>query len=55
MRKGKWAAAGGEYTVAAYVFHVIVSPDTQRDAAERLAREIVARLAGLKPLELNED
>jgi len=48
-------AAEGEYTVAAYVFHVIVSPDTQRDAAERLAREIVARLAGLKPLELNED
>lgn len=47
-------AAEGEYTVAAYVFHVIVSPDTQRDAAERLAREIVARLAGLQPLK-NED
>jgi len=47
--------AEGEYTVAAYVFHVIVSPDTQRDAAERLAREIVARLAGLKPLDLAEE
>lgn len=46
--------AEGEYTVAAWVFHVIVSPDTQRDAAERLAREVVARLAGLQPLK-NED
>ena len=55
MRKGKWAAAGGEYTVAAYVFHVIVSPDTQRDAAERLAREVVARLAGLQPLKDGDD
>ncbi|MCU0584024.1 MAG: hypothetical protein MUE57_09325 [Syntrophales bacterium] len=47
--------AEGEYSVAAYVFHVIVFPDTQRDAAERLAREIVARLAGLKPLDLAEE
>jgi len=43
--------AEGEYTVAAYIFHVIVFPDTQQDSAERLAREIVARLTGLKPLE----
>jgi hypothetical protein len=47
--------AEGEYTVAAYVFHVIVFPDTQRDAAERLAREIVERLTGLKPLESKEN
>lgn len=47
--------AEGEYTVAAYVFHVIVFPDTQRDAAERLAREIVEKLAGLKPLDSKED
>lgn len=47
--------AEGEYTVAAYLLHVIVLPDTQRDAAERLAREIVARLAGLEPLELTDE
>lgn len=47
--------AQGEYTVAAYVFHVIVFPDTQRDAAERLAGEIVERLAGLTPLDIKED
>jgi hypothetical protein len=47
--------AEGEYTVAAWVLHVIVAPDTQQDAAERLAQEIVSRLAGLKPLELRED
>ena len=47
--------AEGEYTVAAYLFHVVVSPDTQRDAAERMAREIVERLAGLKPLDIKED
>jgi hypothetical protein len=46
--------AEGEYTAAGYILTVIVSPDTQRDAAERLAREIVARLTGLQPLE-NED
>ena len=55
MRKGKWAAAEGEYTVAAWVLHVVVAPDTQQDAAERLAQEIVTRLAGLKPLDLKED
>ena len=47
--------AEGEYTVAAYLFHVVVSPDTQRDAAERMAREIVEKLAGLKPLDIKED
>lgn len=46
--------AEGKYTAAGYILTVIVSPDTQWDAAERLAREIVARLAGLQPLE-NED
>ena len=47
--------AEGEYTVAAWVLHVVVAPDTQQDAAERLAQEIVTRLAGLKPLDLKED
>jgi len=47
--------AEGEYTVAAYIFHVIVFPDTQRDATERLAREIVVRLADLQPLEDKDD
>lgn len=47
--------AEGEYTVVAYIFHVVVLPDTQRDAAERLAREIVVRLAGLQPLEDKDD
>jgi len=46
--------AEGEYTVT-WVLHVVVAPDTQQDAAERLAQEIVTRLAGLKPLELKED
>ncbi|MGE5855538.1 MAG: hypothetical protein ACM34C_03155 [Syntrophaceae bacterium] len=47
--------AEGEYTVAAWVLHVVVAPDTQQDATERMAREIIERLAGLKPLELKED
>ena len=47
--------AEGEYTVVAYLLHVVVSPDTQRDAAERLAREIVARLAGLQPLDISSE
>lgn len=47
--------AEGQYTVAAWVLHVVVAPDTQQDAAERLAQEIVTRLAGLKPLEFKED
>lgn len=54
MRKGKWVAAEGEYTDAAWLLQV-VAPDTQHDAVERLAQEIVSRLAGLKPPELNED
>ena len=44
-------SAEGEYTVLAYLFHVVVSRNTQKDATERLAREIVERLTGLKPLE----
>jgi hypothetical protein len=47
--------AEGEYTVAAYIFHVIVFPDTQKDALEKLAQEIVVRLAGLQPLEDKDD
>jgi hypothetical protein len=47
--------AEGEYTVVAYLFHVVVFPDTQKDATEKLAREIVARLAGLKPTEHRDD
>jgi hypothetical protein len=43
--------AEGEYTVVAYMLHMVVSPDTQKDAMEKLARQIVTRLAGLKPLE----
>ena len=43
--------AEGEYTVAAYILHLVVFPDTQKDAMEKLAREIVTRLAGLKPPE----
>jgi hypothetical protein len=36
-------------------YHVIVFPDTRKDAMEKLAREIVSRLAGLKPLENQDD
>ena len=43
--------AEGEYTVVAYMLHMVVSPDTQKDAMEKLARQIVTRLAGLTPLE----
>jgi hypothetical protein len=48
-------SADGEYTVVAYLFHVIVFPDTQKDAMDRLAREILAKLAELKPLENKGD
>lgn len=48
-------SAEGEYTVVAYLFHVVVFPDTQKDATEKLARQIVARLAGLQPLETRDD
>lgn len=47
--------AEGEYTVVAYILHLVVFPDTQKDAMEKLAREIVTRLAGLKPLEIKHD
>ena len=47
--------AQGEYTVVAYMLHMVVSPDTQKDAMEKLAQEIVARLTGLKPLENKDD
>jgi hypothetical protein len=47
--------AEGEYTVVAYMLHMVVSPDTQKDAMEKLAQEIVARLTGLKPLENKDD
>jgi hypothetical protein len=41
-------SAKGEYVVVAYMFHVVVFPDTQKDATRRLAREIVERLTGVK-------
>jgi hypothetical protein len=47
--------AEGEYTVVAYMLHMVVSPDTQKDAMEKLAQEIVAKLTGLKPLENKDD
>ena len=43
-------SAEGEYTVLAYMLHIVVFRDTQKDATERLAREIAERLTGLKPL-----
>jgi hypothetical protein len=50
-RIGSFAvSAEGEYTVLAYLFHIVVTRDTQKDAMERLAREITERLTGLKPL-----
>jgi hypothetical protein len=45
-------SAEGEETVAAYMVHVAVERDTQKDATEKLARELVKRLTGLKPLEV---
>ena len=48
-------SAEGEYTVMAYMLHIIVSRDTQKDATERLAREIVEKLTGLKPIEDRAD
>jgi hypothetical protein len=47
--------AEGEFTVVAYMLHMVLSPDTQKDAMEKLAQEIVARLTGLKPLENKND
>ena len=47
--------AEGEFTVVAYMLHMVVSPDTQKDAMEKLAQEIVARLTGLKPLKNKDD
>jgi hypothetical protein len=45
----------GEFTVFAYMFHLVVFRDTQKDAMERLSREIVERLTGMKPLENEVD
>ena len=44
-------SAEGEFTVLAYMLHLVVSRDTQEDATNRLAREIIERFVGLKPLE----
>jgi hypothetical protein len=46
-------SAEGELTVAAYLFHLSVERDTQKDATEKLAREIVERITGVKPLEVD--
>jgi hypothetical protein len=44
-------AAAGEFAVAAYMAHLAFYSNTQKDATERLAREIVEKLTGLKLLE----
>lgn len=46
-------SAAGEFAVAAYMAHLAFYSDTQKDATERLAREIVGRFTGLKPLEVD--
>jgi hypothetical protein len=38
----------GEYTMAAYVFGVVTYSDVQKDAINKLAEEIIQKLAGLK-------
>lgn len=43
--------AEAEFTVVAYMLHLVLSPDTQRDATERLARIIIEKLTGMKSLE----
>jgi len=48
-------SAKGEFTVVAYLLHFVVSRDTQKDATWKLARAIVERLTGLKPLENQVD
>jgi hypothetical protein len=48
-------SADGQFTVLAYLFHLVVSPDTQKDAMERFAREIVMKLTGLKTLEIKNE
>jgi len=47
-------SAEGEYTVTAYLLHLVTSCDTQKDATNKLAKEIVQKLTGLKPLESKE-
>lgn len=44
-------SAEGEITVAAYFFHVAIDCDTQRDAINKLARDIVTKFTGLSPLQ----
>ena len=39
----------GEYTMAAYIFGIVTYSDVQKDAINKLAREIIEKLAGLKP------
>jgi hypothetical protein len=39
-----YVSAEGEYTVLAYLLHVVAVSDTQKDAMERLAMEIIERL-----------
>jgi hypothetical protein len=46
-------SAEGELTVVAYFYHLIIECDTQKDAAEKLAHEIIERFTGLKPLEVD--
>lgn len=47
--------AEGEYTVVAWMLHLVVFRDTQDDAIERLARTLVERLAGVKPSAMGEE
>jgi len=44
-------SAEGEYTVIAYMLHLVVFRDTQKDATRRLAQEIVERATGVKAIE----
>lgn len=44
-------SAEGGFTLFAYLLHLVVFQDTQKDATEKMAGEIVERLTGLKPLE----
>ena len=46
-------SAEGESVVAAWVFHLFIERDTQKDATRKLAQEIIERFTGLKPLEMD--
>lgn len=41
----------GEHTTYAYMLHIVNYSDTQKDAINKLAREIIEKLTGLTPIE----